>query len=152
MNRREENGEARGPVEFELKGKSWTVYLYLLRCRSPVTVRQTQRDLNLSSPSVALHHLEKLKELKLARRTPSNEYKLAGDVKLGVLQNFSRIGTVFMPRMFFYALFFTTMYFFYLGLVQTLLTREVLFLLVLGALACVSFWYETVRMWRQRLF
>lgn len=147
-----ESPASKEPVEFELKGKSWTVYLYLLRHRQSVTVRQTQRDLSLSSPSVALHHLERLKELNLARRTPSNEYELVGDVKLGVLRNFSRIGSVFMPRMFFYALFFTTMYFFYLGLVQTLLTRELLFLLVLGALACVSFWYETVRMWRQRLF
>jgi len=152
MKRSEEDLGLKEPVEFELKGKSWTVYLYLLRCKGPVTVRQTQRDLSLSSPSVALHHLERLRELQLARRTPSNEYELVGDVKLGVLQNFSRIGTVFMPRMFFYALFFTTMYLFYLGLVQTLLTREVLFLLVLGGLACASLWYETVRMWRQRLF
>ena len=45
--------------------------------RTPVGAREVQRDLGLSSPSVAWHHLEKLRELGLLRKNARGEYTLA---------------------------------------------------------------------------
>ena len=50
-------------IEYELRGKTLKVYLYILRQGKAVGVREVQRELGLSSPSVAFHHIEKLKTL-----------------------------------------------------------------------------------------
>jgi|GEM_PF-1549055 transcriptional regulator, ArsR family len=47
-------------IEGELKGKTPQVYLYMLKRNEPVGVREVQRDLDFSSPSVASYHLDKL--------------------------------------------------------------------------------------------
>ncbi|NIM45531.1 MAG: hypothetical protein GTN80_07805, partial [Nitrososphaeria archaeon] len=50
-----------GKFESELKGKTLLVYWYLIKERGDsVGVREIQRALKFSSPSVASYHLEKL--------------------------------------------------------------------------------------------
>jgi len=52
-----------------LKGKTLKVYWYMLQQPSrSVGVREIQRALRFSSPSVALHHLEKLEDLGLVQK------------------------------------------------------------------------------------
>ena len=52
-------------VESELKGVTLRVYWHILGSENKenIGVRRIQRELGLSSPSVALHHLEKLRTL-----------------------------------------------------------------------------------------
>ena len=54
-----------GKVERELKGKTLQVYVYMLKKKEPVGIREIQRDLNFSSPSVANYHIEKLVSLSV---------------------------------------------------------------------------------------
>src|SRR5256885_5731466 len=50
-------------IEYELRGKTLKVYAYVLKQGKPVGVREVQRELGFSSPSVAYHHIEKLTRL-----------------------------------------------------------------------------------------
>jgi len=43
-------------LEFELRGKAWKVYWLLLKQGCSMSVREVQRALRFSSPSVAQHH------------------------------------------------------------------------------------------------
>ena len=54
------------PIEDQLKGKTLQVYLYMIKKKEPVGVREVQRDLGFSSPSVANYHIDKLVELALS--------------------------------------------------------------------------------------
>ena len=86
-------------VESELKGKTLLVYWYFIRQGNvSVGVRTVQRALNLSSPSVASHHLEKLRRLGLLDKDSLGEYRLVGEVKVGLLRFFVRLGRVMLPR------------------------------------------------------
>lgn len=65
--------EERDPISI-LAGTSLKVYLYLLSKNDYVGVREVQRALGFKSPSTARHHLERLSELGLVRKS-SRGYK-----------------------------------------------------------------------------
>ena len=135
-------------LEFELRGKAWKVYWLLLKQDCPMSVREVQRALRFSSPSVAQHHLERLRELGLVqKKTASGSYFLASKIKVGVLRHFIRLGRLLFPRYFFYAVFSTTLYVIYLALFMQGFTRESLFIAFFGAVVSVIFWYEAIRVW-----
>lgn len=57
-------------IESELKGKTLLVYMHILKAgHETVGVREVQRTLGFSSPSVAAYHLQKLQDLA-SSRTP----------------------------------------------------------------------------------
>jgi hypothetical protein len=102
-------------IESQLKGKTLQIYWYMLRDpNTSVGVREVQRSLGLSSPSVAAHHLEKLLSLGLVEKTTRGEYLLNQEIKVGVLKFFSRMGRFLVPRHLFYAIWLTTMFAIYL--------------------------------------
>jgi predicted DNA-binding transcriptional regulator len=140
-------------VDYALRGKDWNVYWLLLKIGRPMSVREVQRSLHFSSPSVAQHHLEQLRNLGLVQKQDvGGNYSLVSEVKIGVLRHFVKFGKVLFPRYFFYAVFSTT---FYLAYILTLMhgfTRENLFILAFGAIISAIFWYEAVRMWSLRPF
>ena len=79
--------------------------------RQPVGVREVQRALHFSSPSIAFHHLEQLRELGLVQKQEiGGHYSLVGEVKIGVLRHYVKLGKLLFPRYFFYALFSTVFY------------------------------------------
>lgn len=89
-------------IESELKGKTLQVYWYLLQSRSSsVGPREVARSLGFSSPSVALHHLEKLQSLGLVEKSETGEYKLVREVRVGVLRSFIKLWRLWVPRYFF---------------------------------------------------
>lgn len=142
-------------VEFEyaLRGKDWKVYWLLLKNGRPMTVREVQRMLHFSSPSVAQHHLEQLRQLGLVKKEDvGGNYSLVSEVKIGVLRHFVKLGKIVFPRYFFYAVFSTTFYIVYLSTLMQGFTRENLFMLTFGAIVLTIFWYETVRVWSLRPF
>jgi len=135
-------------LEFELRGKAWKVYWLLLKQDCPMSVREVQRALRFSSPSVAQHHLERLRDLGLVqKKTASGGYFLASKVKVGVLRHFVRLGRLMFPRYFFYAVFSTTLYVIYLALFMQGFTRESLFIVFFGVVVSIIFWYEAIRIW-----
>ena len=149
------NGDDETKIEYALRGKAWKVYWFLLRKGNPVSVRQVQRALHFSSPSVANHHLEQLRELGLVKKQEiGGHYTLVSEVKIGVLRHYVKLGKLLFPRYFFYALFSTVFYIAYLlFLVQDhFFLRENLFITVFGLIVCAIFWYEAYRVWTMRPF
>ena len=147
------SAEAETSLEYALRGKDWKVYWLLLKNGRPMTIREVQRMLHFSSPSVAQHHLEQLCDLGLVtKQDVGGNYSLVGEVKIGVLKHFVKLGKMLFPRYFFYAMFSTTFYLLYLLFLMNGYTRENLFILSFGAIVTVIFWYEAVRVWLMRPF
>ena len=147
------NGNDETELEYALRGKAWKVYWLLLRNGSPVGVREVQRGLRFSSPSIAFHHLEQLRELGLVQKEEvGGRYSLVGEVKIGVLRHYVKLGKLLFPRYFFYALFSTLFYALYLAVLFDGFTRDNLFIISFGAIVCAIFWYEAYRVWNMRPF
>lgn len=139
-------------VEAELKGTTLLVYWHLLKARKQcVGVRELQRALGLSSPSVALYHLEKLRNLKVVKKDKSGEYCIQKKVKVGILQQFVNIGKYSLPRFLFYAVFFITATIMYL-LQYGVTFIDSVFVIIFGVAASAVFLYESVRLWRRKPF
>lgn len=140
-------------LEYALRGKAWKVYWLLLKNGRPMSARQVQRALHFSSPSIAQHHLERLRELNLVqKRDIGGEYSLVSKVKIGVLRHFVKLGSLLLPRYFFYAIFSTAFYILYLTVLMQSLTRENFFITIFGLIVSIIFWYETSRAWRLKPF
>ena len=136
-------------VEYDLRGKTLIVYLYLLNHGKAIGVREVQKALGFSSPSVAFHHLDKLVELGVVEKDEYDRYVLAKKVDTGILHSFVSIGGLALPRLGFYAAFFTTIAAAYL-----LANRGSvgLYALIGTVGAAAAFWYETWRVWRRKPF
>jgi len=147
------NGSDETQLEYALRGKAWRVYWLLLKEGKPLGVREVQRALHFSSPSIAFHHLEQLSTLGLVQKEEvGGHYSLVGEVKIGVLRHYVKLGKLLFPRYFFYALFTTSFYALYLAILFTGFTRDNLFILSFGAIVCAIFWYEAYRVWTMRPF
>ncbi|MFW9883456.1 MAG: hypothetical protein ACFFEX_03620 [Candidatus Thorarchaeota archaeon] len=136
----------------QIKGKTLQVYWYLLRHPTPLTAREVQRGTELSSPSLSLHHLEKLRQFGLVEKNAHGEYEVKRDVRVGFLRLFIGRGRAMVPRYLFYATFYTS-------LTAALMTMLYLFsnwysitLILLLASACVVLWYEAFSIWREQPF
>ncbi|TFF93492.1 hypothetical protein EU546_06130 [Candidatus Thorarchaeota archaeon] len=139
-------------VEADLRGNTLRVYWYMLQSPRPVGVREAQRDLGMSSPSVASHHLNKLIDMGLAQKNPESLYELVEVVKVGILKDFIRFRGMLLPRYFFVAVFFTTVagayllswFFISVGLFDRVITCIVLLVGIIFG------WLETYRLWKLR--
>jgi predicted DNA-binding transcriptional regulator len=140
---------SREKVEYGLRGKTLTVYLYLLKHGKAVGVREVQKELGFSSPSVAFHHLDKLIDLGVVEKDQYDRYVLAKKVDTGILHSFVSIAGITLPRLGFYAAFFTTIASAYLLINANSLDLYALIGTVGGA---AVFWYETWRVWRRKPF
>ena len=140
-------------IESQLKGKTLQIYWYLLRSsNSKVGVREIQRSLGLSSPSVAAHHLEKLLSLGLVEKSMRGEYFLVQEVKVGLLRFFTRLGRFLVPRYLFYSLWLSTMFVMYLALYWPTGSIHNIAAILFGSVANLILWFETVRLWREKPF
>lgn len=137
-------------IESELKGKTLLVYMHILKGgQETVGVREVQRALGFSSPSVAAYHLQKLQDLGLVENA-YGDYRLIKEVKVGVLRSFVSVGGVMLPRFLFYAVLVTSMLVTFLATFPFVLTREYITTLVMGFVPAAVFWYETVKIWREK--
>ncbi len=147
------NGSDETELEYSLRGKAWKVYWFLLRNGGPVGVREVQRALHFSSPSIAFHHLEQLRELGLVEKQEvGGHYLLVSQVKIGVLRHYVKLGKVLFPRFFFYALFSTVFFAAYMVVLFDGFTRSNLFIISFALVICSVFWYEAYRVWNMRPF
>ena len=145
-------------IESKLKGKTLQIYWYMLRDpETSIGVREVQRSLGLSSPSVAAHHLDKLLSLGLAKKTIRGEYVLNQEVKVGLLKFFSRMGRFLIPRHFFYAVFLSTMFLIYLIVYNITIYQPTgsihnIAAIIFGLIANLVLWIETIRLWKEKPF
>jgi len=136
-------------IEYELRGKTLKVYIYVLKQGKPIGVREVQRELGFSSPSVAFHHIEKLTRLGIVEQDSLGNYVLTKKVDPGILQAFVNVGKFSLPRLGFYAVFFTTVAVAYVAADYRFLD---LYALVGTAGAAAAFWFEAARLWRRKPF
>ncbi|MDH5374244.1 MAG: hypothetical protein OEZ21_02275 [Candidatus Bathyarchaeota archaeon] len=140
-------------LESALKGKTLLIYWYLLQQPThTVGVRQVQRALGFSSPSIAVHHLGKLEDLGLVRKKGTGEFVLEEEVKVGILRFFTRMGRFLVPRYLFYSVLFSTMLTAYLILCTLSQVIPSFYVVMFGSIASLVFWIETVRLWRAKPF
>jgi DNA-binding transcriptional ArsR family regulator len=91
-------------VNAELEGTTFTVYSYVVKESRPVGPREVMRGANLSSPSVAYRHLQKLEDLGLLEKNEEGRYIVKEKAKIS---GYLWIGRTLVPRLIFYSLFFT---------------------------------------------
>ena len=140
-------------IESQLKGKTLLIYWYMLKAQgSTVGVREIQRSLGFSSPSIAAYHLEKLVSLNLVEKTMTGEYYLTQEVKIGLLRFFTRLGRFLIPRYLFYSIFLTTMITIYLIVYGHSGGIHNIMALLFGSSACIILWFETIRLWTEMPF
>ena len=87
----------------ELEGITLSVYLYVVKQGKPVGPREAMKGINLSSPSVAYRHLEKLEALGLLQKTQYGEYVTKGKAHV---KGHMWIGRRIVPKMLVYAIAF----------------------------------------------
>ncbi len=131
----------------ELKGNTLRVYLHLLR-QGPCELRDVQRSLGFSTPSLASYHLGRLIETGYAAQNETGRYYSVKDASAEILEGYTRIGAILVPQLSFFAVLFTPLIVFF-GL-ESLTNPNYVALLVLASLGLVVVvWYETVRLWRR---
>jgi DNA-binding transcriptional ArsR family regulator len=114
-----------------LKGNALRIYWYLLQQERPAGIRDVQRALHLSSPSLVRHHLNRLQSLGLVERAEDGVVAVR-NVSVDALQSFISLGRLQLPRQVFYLTFFVTLLIYAaLFVVRSLTTESIL---LLGAL------------------
>jgi hypothetical protein len=90
-------------TDVELEGLTLTVYLYVAKKAKPVGPRDVTKGANLSSPSVAYRHLQKLEDAGYLVKNEYGEYtvKRKASIKGNVW-----IRSNLFPKMWIYALIF----------------------------------------------
>jgi len=142
-------------VNFEtiIKGTTLDIYFYLLRKKKAAGVREIQRSLDLSSPSVSSYHLEKLENLGVIRKNRFGNYEISKKIDISALKQFVMIGNYTLPRFSFYAIFITMVFVGYLLFFLTFpLSIGEVFALIFGFLSTSIFWIETILSWHNRPF
>ena len=131
----------------EIKGNTLRVYLYLLNSGAS-ELRDVQRSLGLTTPSLASYHLGKLVDAGYVTQDAHGRYSVVQDATREILEGYISIGTVVFPRLFFFAVLFTAIIGFLA--VMSLLTASYVPLMVAASLALLgAFWYETIKVWRR---
>lgn len=124
-----------------LKGLTLKVYKFVLKSDKPVGIREVQRALNLSSPTLALYHMNKLEEAGLIKKEQHGYV-----VDRVVLENLIRLKKTLIPRNFFYMIFLVTSLMVSIVFLRPpVLTREYMFALAVIIVAAVTAVYETAR-------
>lgn len=126
-----------------LKGTTLEIYRLLLKTNKPLGIREIQRALNLSSPSQAQYHLNKLEEAGLLKREMGNYV-----INKVLLENCVRVSRFLIPRYLFYSIFAIAILLIEVVLLRPAVLNREYFLFVAATLIFVLiFCYETARVW-----
>jgi hypothetical protein len=87
----------------EPEGTTLNVYSFVVKKGKPVGPREVMRGTNLSSPSVAYWHLQKLENAGLLQKNETGEYILKEKTSIS---GHIWLGRNLVPRLLFYSLFF----------------------------------------------
>ena len=129
-----------------------SVYALLLS-QGEMGVREIQRELGFSSPSLALHHLTKLTELDLVKKDVHGNYSVSKTVRVGSLSLFIKLGSRLLPRFLFLGTLFTAMLVLYLVFFLSWPpTGGDLMFVVVSVIAILVVFYESRRIWLLKPF
>jgi len=131
----------------EIKGNTLRVYLFLLR-QGPSELREVQRGLGLSTPSLASYHLDRLLTMGYASQNEAGKYYAVREVSGEILEGFSRVGVLLVPQLLFFAVLFTPIIG-YFALMSLHSSAFVPFLAAASLCLVAVVWYQTILVWRR---
>lgn len=138
----------RNEIIKHLHGRTLMVYFVLLN-KKTIGVRDLQRHLDLSSPSVAKYHLEKLVNLNLIENR-NGIYHLNKKANLPVLTSWVLIGRILLPRVIFAAIFFTILFLGYIFFVYTYWNKDSLFVILFGIAIMFYIWLDVILQFKNK--
>ena len=135
----------KGPAD--IRGNTLRVYVYLLRSGAS-ELRDVQRSLGFSTPSLASYHLGRLVEAGYATQDEHGRYLVAQGATNAILDGYTKLGGVVVPQLLFFTILFSVLigFFAYMSLMYA---AYVPLLVAAAAAMVVVFWYETARVWRR---
>ena len=133
-----------------LNGRTLMIYFVLLNIKK-TGVRELQRNLDLSSPSVARYHLDKLTDLHLVENR-NGEYFLINKAKIPALTSWILLGNQLIPRAIFAATLFSLLFMGYFIFIFSLWHKDSVFLLICGVLLCSYLWFDVWWHYRNKPF
>jgi DNA-binding transcriptional ArsR family regulator len=124
-----------------------SVYLFLVT-HGPSELREVQRGLDLSTPSLASYHLIRLAEVGYVEQDEEGRYVAVKESSTEILEGYSKVGTALIPQFFFFAVLFTILitFFSYKALFSPDFTA---YQVGVSVTTVILLWYETVRLWRR---
>ncbi|PVX23649.1 MAG: ArsR family transcriptional regulator [Candidatus Bathyarchaeum sp.] len=128
-----------------LRGNTLEIYRFLVKNNKPVGIREVQRALNLSSPSVVAYHFSKLEEAGLVKREQGNYI-----VSKIILDHSVRISRFIIPRHLFYFVFAVASLAIELTLLRpSTISREYFFSTATTLIFAIVFGYEALQAWHR---
>ncbi len=126
-------------AEDVLRGTTLRVYKFVLS-NGAVGIREVQRGLKLSSPTLASYHLDKLVKAGLVKQTMEGY-----EADRLLLRNMIRLRGTLIPRYFFYSIFSISALILELTIFKPMvLTREYFFAVAATFVSTFFFVYETI--------
>ncbi len=139
---------SRDEVISNLTGRTLMIYFVLLNKKS-IGVRELQRHLNLSSPSVAKYHLEKLVNLHLIENR-KGIYHLDKKADLPLLTSWVLIGKKLLPKVIFVAIFLTTLFIGYLLFIYSYWNKDSMFVILFGVIIMIYLWFDVIFQFKRK--
>ncbi len=132
-----------------ISGNTLRVYIFVLT-HGPSELREIQRGLGFSTPSLASYHLGKLVKAGYVKQDADGRYVANQEVAPKILEEYSKVGSYIVPNTLFFAIFFSilTGYFAYRALSASS-QAYVDYLAATSVAMCGVFWYDVVRYWRK---
>jgi DNA-binding transcriptional ArsR family regulator len=131
----------------EITGNTLRVYLHLVT-HGPCELREVQRGLGLSTPSLASYHLNRLTGAGYVKQDRDGKYFAIKEASTEILEGYTRIGTALVPQILFFTILFTILITFFSY--QAINSPEfTIYLAVTSLAAVILLWYETLRLWRR---
>ncbi len=132
----------------KLNGTTLMVYFVLLN-KKEIGVRALQRNLELSSPSVARYHLEKLYDLNLVDNN-NGVYQLIRKADIPMLSTWILFGKLLFPRSLFIAIFSSLFFVGYLIFIYRSWNRDSSIVIFSFGFFLAYLWYDVVTHFKNR--
>ncbi len=138
----------RGPKRTTgISGNTLRVYLYVLQSGAS-ELRDVQKSLGFSTPSLASYHLKKLVDAGYVSQDEHGHYLVLKDSTKELLEGYVHVGAAIVPQLFFFSVLFTAV----IGFLayMALSFPSYVPLLASASIAVVGvLWYQTVKVWRR---
>jgi hypothetical protein len=138
----------RDEIVSNLTGRTLMIYFVLLN-KKAIGVRELQRHLHLSSPSVAKYHLEKLVDLHLVENR-NGIYHLDRKADLPLLTSWVLIGKYLLPKVIFAAILFSTLFIGYLLFIYSNWNKDSIFVILLGCGIMIYIWLDVIFQFKRK--
>jgi DNA-binding transcriptional ArsR family regulator len=131
----------------EISGNTLRAYLFLIS-HGPSELREVQRGLEFSTPSLASYHLGRLEEAGYVEKDEEGRYVAIKEASTEILEGYSKVGNALVPQLFFFTVLFTILIAFFS--IKSLSQSDFLpYLIVCSVGLVILLWYETLRLWRK---